>query len=76
MAPAQEVLKAKNYSGALALFKEAEGGPDKTPVRRLHDRNSAVRPTSAPSNFAEAAKACEEQLNDSFMTEANVPRGA
>ena len=37
-------------------------------------RNSPVRPTSAPQNFAEAAKTCEEQLNNSFMTEANVPR--
>src|SRR5271170_1544811 len=74
LAPAQEMLKAKNYSGALGLIKQAEGVSDKTPFDVYTIAEFACQANIGASNFPEAAKTCEEQLNNSFMTEANVPR--
>ena len=74
LAPAQEMLKAKNYSGALGLIKQAEGVSDKNPFDVYTIAEFACQANIGAQNFAEAAKTCEEQLNNSFMTEANVPR--
>jgi tetratricopeptide (TPR) repeat protein len=74
LAPAQEMLKAKNYNGALGLIKQAEGVSDKTPFDVYTIAEFACQANIGAGNYAEAAKTCEEQLNNSFMTEANVPR--
>ncbi len=74
LAPAQEMLKAKNYNGALGLIKQAEAVSDKTPFDVYTIAEFACQANIGAQNYAEAAKTCEEQLNNSFMTEANVPR--
>jgi tetratricopeptide (TPR) repeat protein len=74
LAPAQEMLKAKNWSGALAQIKQAEALPDKNPFDVYTIEEFACQANIGAGNYADAAKTCEEQLNNSFMTEANVPR--
>jgi tetratricopeptide (TPR) repeat protein len=74
LAPAQEMLKAKNYSGALAQIKQAEALPDKNAFDVYTIEEFACQANIGAGNYAEAAKTCEEQLNNSLMTEANVPR--
>jgi tetratricopeptide (TPR) repeat protein len=74
LAPAQEMLKAKNYTGALGLIKQAEAVADKNPFDVYTIAEFSCQANIGASNYAEAAKTCEEQLNNSFMTEANVPR--
>jgi tetratricopeptide (TPR) repeat protein len=74
LAPAQEMLKAKNYSGALAQIKQAEALPDKSPFDVYTIEEFSCQANIGAGNYAEAAKHCEEQLNNSFMTEANVSR--
>jgi tetratricopeptide (TPR) repeat protein len=74
LAPAQELLKAKNYSGALAQIRQAQAIPDKNAFDVYTIAEFACQANIGAGNYADAAKACEEQLNNSFMTEANVPR--
>ena len=64
LAPAQEMLKAKNYNGALGLIKQAEAVSDKTPFDVYTIAEFACQANIGAQNYAEAAKTCEEQLNE------------
>jgi tetratricopeptide (TPR) repeat protein len=74
LSPAQESLKSKNWAAALSKIKEAEALPDKTPFDAYTIAEFSCQANIGAGNYAEAAKACEEQLNSSFMAEANVAR--
>ena len=74
LSPAQDMMKSKNWSGALAKIREAEGLPDKNPFDVYTIAEFACQANIGAGNYSEAAKACEEQLNNSYMNEANVPR--
>jgi tetratricopeptide (TPR) repeat protein len=74
LSPAQESLKSKNWAAALSKIREAEALPDKTPFDAYTIAEFACQANVGAGNYAEAAKACEEQLNSSFMVEANVAR--
>jgi tetratricopeptide (TPR) repeat protein len=74
LVPAQEALKSKNWAAALSKIKEAEALPDKTPFDAYTIAEFACQANVGAGNYAEAAKTCEEQLNSSFMAEANVAR--
>jgi tetratricopeptide (TPR) repeat protein len=74
LSPAQDMMKQKNWSGALAKIKEAEGVSDKNPFDVYTIAEFACQANIGAGNYSEAAKACEEQLNNSYMNEANVPR--
>lgn len=72
--PAQEMLKAKNYSGALAKIHEAAAIADKTPFDQFTIDEFGCAANAGAGNYPEAAKACEAKLNDTgFMPEAEVP---
>lgn len=74
LAPAQEMLKSKNYAGALGQIKQAEALSDKNPFDVYTIAEFACQANIGAGNYAEAAKACEEQVNNSYMDQANVPR--
>jgi tetratricopeptide (TPR) repeat protein len=72
--PAQEMLKAKNYTGALAKIHEAAALPDKTPFDQFTIDEFGCNANAGAGNWAEAAKVCEAKLNDTgFMPDAEVP---
>ena len=71
--PAQEMLKARNYAGALAKIHEAEGVADKNPFDVYTIAEFGCSANAGAANYAEAAKYCEAKLNSSFMAEAEVP---
>ena len=74
LVPAQEALKSKNWAAALSKIKEAEALPDKTPFDAYTIAEFSCQANIGGGNYADAAKACEEQLNSSFMAEPNVAR--
>jgi hypothetical protein len=72
--PAQEMLKSKNYTGALAKVHEAQALADKTPFDQYTIDEFGCAASAGAANYAEAAKFCEAKLNDTaFMPEAEVP---
>jgi tetratricopeptide (TPR) repeat protein len=72
--PAQEMLKAKNYAGALAKIHDAQALATKTPFDQYTIDEFGCSASAGASNYAEAAKFCESKLNDTaFMPEAEVP---
>jgi len=72
--PAQEMLKAKNYVGALGKVHEAQALADKTPFDQYTIDEFGCAASAGAANYAEAAKFCEAKLNDTaFMPEAEVP---
>jgi hypothetical protein len=72
--PAQDMLKAKNYNGALGKVHEAQALSDKTPFDQYTIDEFGCSAAAGAANYAEAAKFCEAKLNDSaFMPEAEVP---
>jgi hypothetical protein len=72
--PAQEMLKSKNYNGALAKVHEAQALSDKTPFDQYTIDEFGCSASAGAANYTEAAKFCEAKLNDTaFMPEAEVP---
>lgn len=74
LAPAQELMKNKKYTEALAKIHEAAALPDKTPFDNYTIAEFGCSASIGAGNYAEAAKACEERLNGGFMPEADVPK--
>jgi len=74
LSPAQESLKSKNWEAALSKIKEAAALPDKTPFDAYTIAEFSCQANVGAGHYPEAAKACEEQLDSSFMAEANVAR--
>lgn len=75
LVPAQEMLKSKNYAGALAKIHEAASLPDKTPFDQYTIDEFGCAANAGAGNYPEAAKVCEAKLNDTgFMPEAEVPK--
>ena len=72
--PAMEMLKSKNYTGALAKVHEAQALADKTPFDQYTIDEFGCAASAGAANYTEAAKFCEAKLNDTaFMPEAEVP---
>jgi len=66
---AQEVLNAKKYSEAIAKLKEADANPKKTPWDQHIIYELLGSAYAKTSNFAEATKIFEAELNDGFLDE-------
>jgi tetratricopeptide (TPR) repeat protein len=73
LAPAQEMMKAKNWTGALAKIKEADGLSDKTPFDQHTINEFACTANVGAGNYVEAARYCEAKLNDGFTPESEQP---
>jgi tetratricopeptide (TPR) repeat protein len=70
---AQEALQAKKYPEALAKLKEAEGNPKKSPYDQHIINELAGVAYAKTSNYPEASKAFEAEINDGFLDEKEVP---
>jgi len=66
---AQEVLNAKKYSEAIAKLKDADANPKKTPWDQHIIYELLGSAYAKTSNFAEATKIFEAELNDGFLDE-------
>ena len=66
---AQEVLNAKKYSEAIAKLKDADANPKKTPWDQHIIYELLGSAYAKTSNFAEATKVFEAELNDGFLDE-------
>jgi hypothetical protein len=72
--PASEMLKSKNYTGALASVHQAQALPEKTAFDQFTIDEFGCAASAGAANYTEAAKYCEAKLNDTgFMPEAEVP---
>ncbi len=71
--PAQEALKAKNYSAAMAKVHEAEALAEKTPFDQYTISEFGCSASAGSGNYPDAAKYCEQKLNSSFMPEGEAP---
>jgi len=70
---ASDLLNGKKYSEAIAKAKEADASAKKSPYDQ-HIINEIIGVGSArTSNFAEASRAFEAELNDGFTEEKEVP---
>ena len=69
---AQEDLKAKKFPEAIAKLKEAEGTAGKTPYDQHVINDFLAFGYIKSSNYPEAAKAIEAELDDGFTTPAEV----
>jgi tetratricopeptide (TPR) repeat protein len=70
---ASDALNAKKYSDAIAKAKDAENNPKKTPYDE-HIINEIIGVAYArTNNFAEASKAFENEINDGFLDETELP---
>ena len=70
---ASDALNAKKYADAIAKAKEADGNAKKSPYDQ-HIINEILGVAYArTSNFPEASKAFEAELNDGFLDEKEVP---
>jgi tetratricopeptide (TPR) repeat protein len=71
---AQEDIKAKKYSDAIAKLKEAEGTAGKTPYDQHLINDMLSFSYIKTQNYAEAAKTMEVELDDGFVPPAEVPQ--
>jgi tetratricopeptide (TPR) repeat protein len=71
---AQEDIKAKKYSEAIAKLKEAEGIAGKTPYDQHIINDLLSFCYIKTQNYAEAAKTMETELDDGFVPPAEVPQ--
>jgi len=72
--PAQELLKKKDYQGAIAKIREAAALDKKTPFDEYTIHEFFCAAYAGAGNYAEAAKSCEAKLDSSFMPEAEKPK--
>jgi tetratricopeptide (TPR) repeat protein len=70
---AQEDLKAKKYTDAIAKLKEADGMASKTPYDQHIINDFLANAYINTQNYAEASKATEAELDDGFLTDAEKP---
>src|SRR5580692_1836842 len=70
---AQDALQAKKFPEALAKLKDAEGNPKKTPYDQHIINELAGVAYAKTSNYPEASKAFEAEINDGFLDEKEVP---
>src|SRR3954447_20984126 len=70
---AQEALQAKKLPDAIAKLKEAEVNPKKSPYDQHIINELAGVAYAKQSNFAEATKYFEAEINDGFLDEKEVP---
>ncbi len=70
---AQDALQAKKVPEALAKLKDAEGNPKKTPYDQHIINELAGVAYAKTSNYPEASKAFEAEINDGFLDEKEVP---
>lgn len=68
---AQEDVKAKNYSAAIAKLKEAEGIAGKTPYDQYLINDMLSFSYIKTQNYAEAAKTMEAELDSGFVPAAD-----
>jgi len=70
---AQDALQAKKFPEAIAKLKDAEGNPKKTPYDQHIINELAGVAYAKTSNYPEASKAFEAEINDGFLDEKEVP---
>ena len=70
---AQDALQAKKIPDALAKLKDAEGNPKKTPYDQHIINELAGVAYAKTSNYPEASKYFEQEINDGFLDEKEVP---
>src|SRR3569833_2135696 len=70
---AQEALQKKQLPEAIAKLKEAEGNPKKTPYDQHIINELAGVAYAKQNNFAEASKYFENEINDGFLDEKELP---
>src|ERR1700716_2483159 len=70
---AQDALQAKKFPEALAKLKDAEGNPKKTPYDQHIINELAGVAYAKTSNYPEASKAFEAEINDGFLDEKEIP---
>src|SRR6201991_796620 len=70
---AQDALQAKKFPDAIAKLKEAEGNPKKTPYDQHIINELAGVAYAKSSNYPEASKYFEAEINDGFLDEKEVP---
>ena len=70
---AQDAVQAKKYSEALAKLKDADGNPKKSPYDQHVINELSAFAYAKTNNAAEAAKANEALVNDSFTPQAELP---
>jgi len=70
---AQDALQAKKIPDALAKLKDAEGNPKKTPYDQHIINELAGVAYAKTSNYPEASKYFEAEINDGFLDEKEVP---
>ncbi len=71
---AQEDIKAKKYSEAIAKLKEAEGISGKTPYDQHLINDMLSFCYIKTQNYGEAARSMEAELDDGFTPQADVPQ--
>ena len=70
---AQEAVQAKKYSEALAKLKDAENNPKKSPYDQHVINELSAFAYAKTNNAAEAARANEALVNDSFTPQSELP---
>src|SRR3569833_973395 len=70
---AQEALQKKQLPEAIAKLKEAEGNPKKTPYDQHIINELAGVAYAKQNNKAEATKNNENEINDGFLDEKELP---
>jgi tetratricopeptide (TPR) repeat protein len=70
---AQEAVQAKKYSEALAKLKDADGNPKKSPYDQHVINELSAFAYAKTNNAAEAARANEALVNDSFTPQSELP---
>jgi hypothetical protein len=71
---ANDDIKAKKYADAIAKLKEAEGIAGKTPYDQHLINDMLAFAEIKTSNFGEAAKAMEAEIDDGFTAQSDVPQ--
>jgi tetratricopeptide (TPR) repeat protein len=70
---AQELIQKKQYTEAIAKLKEADGTSGKTPYDQHIINDFLGFAYAKTGNYAEAAKAWEAELDDGFVSAADMP---
>jgi tetratricopeptide (TPR) repeat protein len=71
---AQEDLKAKKYADAISKLKAAEGMDGKTPYDQHIINDFLAFAYIKTTNYADAAKAIEAEIDDGFTPQAEIPQ--
>ncbi|MBV8909926.1 MAG: hypothetical protein JOZ89_04115 [Gammaproteobacteria bacterium] len=71
---AQDDIKAKKFSEAIAKLKEAEGTAGKTPYDQHLINDMLTFSYIKTNDYADAAKTMEAEIDDGFTPQADIPQ--